>query len=150
MSNSTSTGGKRVLFIDRDGTLINEAPPSYQLDSFDKLVFYPHVFEYLKTVKKPTTIVYDGAVGLAENLILDVARREHAGHAGSCSREGPDVAGRRELELTLEELRVRLVADADEDALQIVAAPFTRFQIHEPDAGDLAFLASQHLVDLGI
>jgi imidazoleglycerol-phosphate dehydratase / histidinol-phosphatase len=38
---------KRVLFIDRDGTLINEAPPTYQLDSFDKLTFYPHVFEYL-------------------------------------------------------------------------------------------------------
>ena len=38
---------KRVLFIDRDGTLINEAPPTYQLDSFDKLSFYPHVFEYM-------------------------------------------------------------------------------------------------------
>ena len=38
---------KRVLFIDRDGTLINEAPPTYQLDSFSKLSFYPHVFEYL-------------------------------------------------------------------------------------------------------
>ena len=39
--------GKRVLFIDRDGTLINEAPPTYQLDSFDKLTFYPHMFEYM-------------------------------------------------------------------------------------------------------
>jgi len=38
---------KRVLFIDRDGTMINEAPPTYQLDSFDKLSFYPHVFEYM-------------------------------------------------------------------------------------------------------
>jgi imidazoleglycerol-phosphate dehydratase/histidinol-phosphatase len=38
---------KRILFIDRDGTLIHEAPPTYQLDSFDKLTFYPHVFEYL-------------------------------------------------------------------------------------------------------
>ena len=36
---------KRVLFIDRDGTLINEAPPTYQLDSFDKLTFYPAMFE---------------------------------------------------------------------------------------------------------
>ncbi len=35
---------KRVLFIDRDGTLIQEAPPTYQLDSFDKLTFYPDVF----------------------------------------------------------------------------------------------------------
>lgn len=38
---------KRILFIDRDGTIINEAPPTYQIDSFDKLQFYPHVFEYL-------------------------------------------------------------------------------------------------------
>ena len=50
MSNSTSTGGKRVLFIDRDGTLINEAPPTYQLDSFDKLTFYAHVFEYMRRI----------------------------------------------------------------------------------------------------
>ena len=50
MSNSSSTGGKRVLFIDRDGTLINEAPPTYQLDSFDKLTFYPHVFEYMNRI----------------------------------------------------------------------------------------------------
>ena len=41
---------KRVLFIDRDGTLINEAPPSYQLDSFDKLSFYPHVFEFMRRI----------------------------------------------------------------------------------------------------
>ncbi|MCW3119748.1 MAG: imidazoleglycerol-phosphate dehydratase [Chitinophagaceae bacterium] len=50
MSNSTSSSGKRVLFIDRDGTLINEAPPTYQLDSFDKLTFYPHVFEYMRRI----------------------------------------------------------------------------------------------------
>lgn len=41
---------KRVLFIDRDGTLINEAPPTYQLDSFDKLCFYPQVFEYMRRI----------------------------------------------------------------------------------------------------
>jgi imidazoleglycerol-phosphate dehydratase / histidinol-phosphatase len=35
---------KRVLFIDRDGTLIKEAPPTYQLDSFSKLEFYPNMF----------------------------------------------------------------------------------------------------------
>jgi len=43
---------KRVLFIDRDGTLINEAPPTYQLDSFDKLTFYPNVFEYLGRIAR--------------------------------------------------------------------------------------------------
>lgn len=41
---------KKILFIDRDGTLINEAPPTYQLDSFDKLSFYPHVFEYMTKI----------------------------------------------------------------------------------------------------
>lgn len=41
---------KKVLFIDRDGTLIKEAPPTYQLDSFSKLEFYPHVFEYMRKI----------------------------------------------------------------------------------------------------
>ncbi|MFY0253842.1 bifunctional histidinol-phosphatase/imidazoleglycerol-phosphate dehydratase HisB [Chitinophaga sp. 30R24] len=35
---------KRVLFIDRDGTLIREVPPTYQIDSLDKIEFYPKVF----------------------------------------------------------------------------------------------------------
>jgi len=41
---------KRILFIDRDGTLINEAPPTYQLDSFEKLTFYPDMFTYLRKI----------------------------------------------------------------------------------------------------
>jgi len=43
---------KRLLFIDRDGTLINEAPPTYQLDSFDKLTFYPHMFEFMGRIAR--------------------------------------------------------------------------------------------------
>ena len=43
---------KRVLFIDRDGTLINEAPPTYQIDSFDKLEFYPHMFEFMGRIAR--------------------------------------------------------------------------------------------------
>lgn len=43
---------KRLLFIDRDGTLINEAPPSYQIDSFEKLEFYPHMFENLTRIAR--------------------------------------------------------------------------------------------------
>ncbi len=39
--------GRRVLFIDRDGTMIQEYPPTYQIDSFDKISFYPFVFRYL-------------------------------------------------------------------------------------------------------
>ncbi len=41
---------KRILFIDRDGTLIKEAPPTYQIDSFGKLEFYPHVFEFMTKI----------------------------------------------------------------------------------------------------
>ena len=41
---------KRVLFIDRDGTINKEAPPTYQIDSWDKLEFYPGVFQYLSRI----------------------------------------------------------------------------------------------------
>ncbi len=40
---------KKVLFIDRDGTLIRE-PEDQQIDSFEKLEFYPEVFTYLKKI----------------------------------------------------------------------------------------------------
>ena len=43
---------KRILFIDRDGTLIHEAPPSYQIDQFEKLDFYPHMFRYLGSIAR--------------------------------------------------------------------------------------------------
>ena len=42
---------KKVLFIDRDGTIILE-PKDYQIDSFDKLKFYPKVFQYLGKIAK--------------------------------------------------------------------------------------------------
>ncbi|GAB5563315.1 MAG: bifunctional histidinol-phosphatase/imidazoleglycerol-phosphate dehydratase HisB [Winogradskyella sp.] len=40
---------KPVLFIDRDGTLIKE-PADEQIDSFEKLEFYPKVFQYLSKI----------------------------------------------------------------------------------------------------
>jgi imidazoleglycerol-phosphate dehydratase / histidinol-phosphatase len=43
---------KRILFIDRDGTLIKEAPPSYQIDDFNKLEFYPGMFEYMGRIAR--------------------------------------------------------------------------------------------------
>lgn len=44
--------GKKVLFIDRDGTMIKEYPPTYQIDSFDKVSFYPEVFQYMGKIAK--------------------------------------------------------------------------------------------------
>lgn len=42
---------KKVLFIDRDGTLIKE-PEDEQIDAFEKLQFYPKVFQYLNKISK--------------------------------------------------------------------------------------------------
>ncbi|MDT0643988.1 bifunctional histidinol-phosphatase/imidazoleglycerol-phosphate dehydratase HisB [Zunongwangia sp. F363] len=42
---------KKILFIDRDGTLIHE-PEDYQIDSLDKLEFYPEAIYYLTKIAK--------------------------------------------------------------------------------------------------
>ncbi|MEO8934483.1 MAG: bifunctional histidinol-phosphatase/imidazoleglycerol-phosphate dehydratase HisB [Xanthomarina sp.] len=42
---------KKVLFIDRDGTLIKE-PSDQQIDSFEKLEFYPNVIQYLGRISR--------------------------------------------------------------------------------------------------
>jgi imidazoleglycerol-phosphate dehydratase/histidinol-phosphatase len=42
---------KRLLFIDRDGTLIKETVDE-QIDAFDKMIFYPKVFTYLGKIAK--------------------------------------------------------------------------------------------------
>ena len=45
-----SSSQKKILFIDRDGVIIKEAPPTYQIDSFEKLEFYPGMFTYLSKI----------------------------------------------------------------------------------------------------
>ncbi|WP_010229454.1 bifunctional histidinol-phosphatase/imidazoleglycerol-phosphate dehydratase HisB [Gillisia marina] len=42
---------KKILFIDRDGTLIHE-PEDYQIDNLEKLEFYPQALFYLAKIAK--------------------------------------------------------------------------------------------------
>lgn len=44
---------RKILFIDRDGTIVKEAKaPDYVLDTFDELEFYPEVFRYLGKIAR--------------------------------------------------------------------------------------------------
>lgn len=41
---------KKCLFVDRDGTLIKEYPPTYQIDSLEKVTFYPFAIKYMNKI----------------------------------------------------------------------------------------------------
>jgi len=49
MEDLNSLNKRKVLFIDRDGTLVLE-PEDYQVDSFAKLRFYPEAFKYMTKI----------------------------------------------------------------------------------------------------
>ncbi len=81
----------RYLFIDRDGTVIEQPPPHGQVDSFEKLHFYPHVITWLGKIagELPYTLVMvsnQNGMGTAmfpeetflpvQNFILDTFKNE--------------------------------------------------------------------------
>ncbi|MCK4751418.1 MAG: histidinol-phosphatase, partial [Bacteroidales bacterium] len=45
---------KKVIFIDRDGTLLKEPPDDFQIDSLEKLEFTPGVFRNLHKLRQYT------------------------------------------------------------------------------------------------
>jgi imidazoleglycerol-phosphate dehydratase/histidinol-phosphatase len=61
---------QKLLFIDRDGTLVIEPPEDYQLDSLEKLEFYPGVFRYLSRIAeeldyRPVMVTNQDGLGTA-------------------------------------------------------------------------------------
>ena len=68
---------KKVLFIDRDGTLTIE-PGDYQVDAFEKLVFYPEVFRYLSSIARELDYEF---VNVTNQDVLEpiVIRRKNSG-----------------------------------------------------------------------
>ena len=82
---------KKVLFIDRDGTLVLEPPVDYQLDSLEKLEYYPQVFQYMAKIAKEldyelvmvtnqdglgTTSFPEETFWPAQNKIIDAFKKE--------------------------------------------------------------------------
>lgn len=51
LKNINRKNEKESTFIDRDGTLVIEPPVDYQLDSLEKLEFYPKVFRNLGFIR---------------------------------------------------------------------------------------------------
>ena len=87
-----------------------------------------------------------GGDGLPVDVILHVADREHAGDVRlGRARLRDQVAVLVVVELVDEELRVRLVADRDEEALRLDLARLAGLDVAQPHAGDGR--VAEHLVD---
>lgn len=82
---------QKILFIDRDGTLIEEPKDNFQVDSFEKLKFIPEVISNLKKIVLETDyklVIVTNQDGLgtksfpeksfwpAHNLMLDIFKSE--------------------------------------------------------------------------
>ena len=89
----------KVLFIDRDGTLILEPPVDFQVDSFEKLQFYPKVFSGLGKIARELNfelVMVTNQDGLGtpsypfesfvgpHNLMVDALRSEGIEFAEEC------------------------------------------------------------------
>ncbi len=66
---------KKVLFIDRDGTIIKETADE-KIDAFEKLIFYPKVFQYLSKIAKELS--YEIVMITNQDGLGTVAFPEHA------------------------------------------------------------------------
>lgn len=79
--------GKRAVFIDRDGTLIEEAG---YLDSLDRLVFFPYTVDAVRQLNRAGFIVVvitnqaGIAFGIVSEAFLDAAHR----HISECLEKG--------------------------------------------------------------
>ena len=69
---------KKVLFIDRDGTLVIEPPVDYQLDSLEKLEFYPKVFRNLGFVRSKLDFEFVMLL-IRMDWALHLSRKKHFG-----------------------------------------------------------------------
>jgi imidazoleglycerol-phosphate dehydratase / histidinol-phosphatase len=82
---------QKYLFIDRDGTIIESPPSPEQIDSIDKLHFYPNVITWLGRIAaelsfKLVMVTNQNGLGTdeypeenflpAQNFMLDILKRE--------------------------------------------------------------------------
>src|ERR1700753_2990364 len=89
---------QKILFIDRDGTLILETPDE-QIDSFEKLTFYPGALQYLPKIAKEldyelVMVSNQDGLGTAsypentfwpvQNMVLKTFKNEGVGFSNIC------------------------------------------------------------------
>lgn len=80
---------KKILFIDRDGTLVIEPPIDYQLDSLEKLEFYPRVFRNLGFIRSKLDFEFVIQSGRAGYIFVS------GRHFLACSQLDAENIGRR-------------------------------------------------------